>query len=74
MARWLGGTNDSSPKRLIFQVLFFPQFLAKLFEKSFQFIFLFSYHLIKIKIMGFECLKSIRNYEKKTLEHQTLGR
>ena len=34
---------------------------------------LFHYFLI-IKIKSFECPKSIRNYEKKCLEHQTLGR
>ena len=27
-----------------------------------------------MKIMGFECPKSIRNYEKKYLERQMLGR
>ena len=75
MARWLGRTNDSSTKHLMFQVLFFfLNFLQNSLKKSFQFIFLFSYNFIKMKIMGFECLKSIRNYEKKCMEHQTLGR
>ena len=39
---WVGGTNDSSTKRLMFQVLlFFHNFLQNSFQKSFQFIFLF---------------------------------
>ena len=47
---WFTGTNDSSTKGLMFQVLFFSQFLAKFFEKSFQ---------------SFECLEFIRNYLEK---------
>ena len=42
LGRWVAGTNDSSNKRLMFQVLFFFQnFLHDSLQKSFQFIFLF---------------------------------
>ena len=40
--RWVAGTNDSSTKRLMFQVLlFFHNFLQNSLQISFQFIFLF---------------------------------
>ena len=66
LVRWYAGTNDSSTKCLMFQVLFFfHNFLQKSLQKSFQFIFLFFYNFTKIKIKSFECPKSIRNYEKK---------
>ena len=42
LVRWFAGTNDSSTKRLIFQV-------------SFEFIFLFFYKFTKIKIKRIEC-------------------
>ena len=63
VARW--------DKRLIDQasdvpsIIFFLNFLQNSLKKSFQFIFLFFKNFMKIKIMGFDCLKSIRNYEKK---------
>ena len=62
------GTNKSSTKRLMFQVLFFfHDFLQNSLQKSFQFIFLFFYEITKMKIKSFECPKSIKNYEKKIL-------
>ena len=62
---WVTGTNDSSPKRLMFQVLFFSHcFLQNSLQKLFQFIFLFFYNFTEIKIKSFECPKSIRNYKK----------
>ena len=36
LVRWVAGTNDSSAKHLMFQVLFF---FHNFFQKSFQFIF-----------------------------------
>ena len=42
-------------------------------QKPFQFIFLSFYKFTKMKILSFECPKSIRNYEKKYLERKTLG-
>ena len=62
LVRWVAGTNDSSAKRLMFQVLLF---FHNFFQKSFQFIFSSFYKFTKIKTRSFECLKSIRNYEKK---------
>ena len=60
--RWVAGTNDSSTKCLMFQVLFFfHNFLQNSLQKSFQFIFLFFYKFTKTKIKSFECPKSIRN-------------
>ena len=62
---WFTGTNDSSTKRLMFQVLFFfHDFLQNSLQKWFQFIFLFFYKFTKIKTKSFECPKSIRNYKK----------
>ena len=62
-------------KGLMFQVLFFfHKILQKFLQKPFQFIFLFFYKITKIKLKSFECPKSIKNYEKKYLERQTLGR
>ena len=68
LVRWADGTNDSSTKRLMFQVLFFfHKILQNSLQKPFQFIFLFFYKITKMKIKSFECPKSIRNYEKKIL-------
>ena len=59
VARW--------DKRLINQVswcskyCFFFNFLLNSLQKSFH---LFSYNFLKVKVKSFECLKSIRNYEK----------
>jgi hypothetical protein len=66
LVRWVAGTNDSSTKRLMFQVLFFFQnFLQNSLKELFQFIyFLFFHKFTKMKIKSFECPKSIRNYEK----------
>ena len=48
-------------------IIFFPKILQNSLQKLFQFIFKFFFHKItKMKIKSFECLKSIRNYEKKT--------
>ena len=42
LGRWIAGTNDSSTKRLMFQVLFFlHNFLQNSLQKLFQFNFLF---------------------------------
>ena len=71
LARWLGGSVARWDNRLINQasdvpsIIFFLNFLQNSLHKSFQFIFLVFYNFIKIKIKNFECLKSIRNYEKK---------
>ena len=75
LGRRVAGTNDSSTKRLMFQVLLFFIISCKTYcKKSFQFIFFFFHNFTKIKIKSFECPKSIRNVKKKCLEHQTLGR
>ena len=58
--RWVAETNDSSTKRLMFQVLlFFHNFFQNSFQKSFQFIFL-NKNLKKV-------LSALRNYEKKIM-------
>ena len=62
LGRWVTWTNDSSSKRLMFQVLFFFIISCKIPCKNcFN---LFFYKFTKIKIKSFECPKSIRNYEK----------
>ena len=62
------GTEESSTKRLMFQVLFlFYDFLQDSLQKSFQFIFLIFYKITKIKIKCFECAKSIKKYKEKIL-------
>ena len=59
------GTNKLLTKRLIFQVLFFfSWFLAKFFTKIlsiYLFVILYNY---KIKILSFECPKSIKSIQK----------
>ena len=66
LVRWADGTNDSSTKRLMFQVLFFFIKSCKILCKNpFNLFFLFFYKITKMKIKSFECPKSIRNYEKK---------
>ena len=52
--------------------IFFHNFMQNSLQKSFHFIFLIFLQFHKIK--SFECPKSIRNYEKKYLELQMLGR
>ena len=52
---------------------FFHKILQNPLQKPFKFIFYFFYKITKMKIKSFECPKSIRNNEKKYLEHQTLG-
>ena len=62
---WFAGTNDSSTKRLMFQVLFFFTISCKILCKNgFNLFSYFFYNSIKIEIKSFECLMSIRNYEK----------
>ena len=39
LVRWADGTNDSSTKHLMFQVLFFHKLLQNSLQKPFQFIF-----------------------------------
>ena len=66
LGRWVDGPNNSSTKRLMFQVsFFFHKILQNSLQKPFQFIFLFFYKITKMKIKSFECQKYIRNYEKK---------
>ena len=69
LVRWADGTNVSSTKRLMFQVLFFFIKSCKIFCKIafnlFIYLFVFFYKITKMKIKSFECPKSIRNYEKK---------
>ena len=58
---WFAWTNESSTKRLMFQVLFFfHNFLQNSLQKLFQFFFF--YRSTKIEMKSFECLKSMRNY------------
>ena len=68
LVRWFAGTNDSSTKCPMFQVLFFfiffSYFLAEFFTKIVSIYFFFFYKFTKIKIKSFECPKSIRNYKK----------
>ena len=61
---WFAGTNDSSTKCLMFQVFFFMISWKILCKNGFNVFSIFSYELTKIKTKSFECLKSIRNYEK----------
>ena len=69
LVRWADGTNDSLTKCLMFQVLFFISInLAKFFAKTFL------YKITKMKIKNFECLKSMRNYEKKMSETWSMSR
>ena len=68
LVHWADGKNDSSTKRLMFQVLFFfHKILQNSLQKPFQLFFLFFYKITEMKIKSFECPKSIRNYEKKIL-------
>ena len=61
------GTNGSSTKHLMFQVLLFFMTSCKILCKNpFNLhIFLFSYKITKIKIKSFESPKSIKKYQKK---------
>jgi hypothetical protein len=58
------GTNESSTKRMMFQVFFFHDFLQNSLQKSFQFIFLFFYKITKIKVKNFERPESIKSIKK----------
>ena len=61
MIPWFAGTNDSSTKHLMFQVIFlFHNFLQKFLQKPFQFIYDVFYKFTK---KSFECPKSIENYK-----------
>ena len=56
------------------QVLFLlHKILQNFLQKPFEIILLF-YKITKMKIKSFECPKSIKNYKKKYLERQKLGR
>ena len=72
LIRLANGTNDSSTKRLMFQVLFFFIKSCKILCKNLFIHFLLFYKDKKMKVESFECPKSIRNYEKKYWERQTL--
>ena len=62
------GTNESSTKRLMFQVLFFFIKSCKILCKDpFNLFSYFFYKITKMKIKSFKYPKSIRNYEKKIL-------
>merc|ERR1712016_26656 len=59
------GTNESSTKRLMFQLLFFfHDFLQNSLQKYFQSICLFLLKNTKIKGKRFECSKSIKSLKK----------
>ena len=65
LGRWADGTNESSTKRLMFQVLlFFHDFLQNSLQKYFQSICLFFKKNTKIKVKSFECPKSIKSLKK----------
>ena len=56
------GTNESSSKRLIFQIFFFSMISCKILCKNpFNLFFHFFYIITKIKIKSFECTKSIKS-------------
>ena len=64
---WFAGTNDSSTKRLMFQVciiFFFIIFCKILGKNRFNLFFNFFYKFTKIKMKSFEWPKSMRNYKK----------
>ena len=59
------GTNESSTKRLMFQVLFFFMISCKILCKNpFNLFSYFFYKITKIKIKSFECPKSIKSIKK----------
>jgi hypothetical protein len=62
MVCWFTGTNYSSTKCLMFQVLFFSQFLAKFFAKIVS-IYLFLFFDKFTKIKSYEGPNSIRNFK-----------
>ena len=63
LVRWDDGTNNSSTKHLMLQVLFFfHKILQNSLQKPFQFFF---YKITKMKVKSFEFLTDIRSYEKK---------
>ena len=62
---WADGTNESSTKRLMFQVLFFFMISCKILCKNpFNLFSYFFYKITKIKIKSFECPKSIKSIKK----------
>ena len=64
-ACWVDGTNDSSTKGLMFQVLFFFMISCKILCKNpFNLFSYFFYKITKIKIKSFECPKSIKSIKK----------
>ena len=68
-------TNESSTKRLIFQLLFLFMISCKILCKNpFNlFSYFFFYKITKIKLKCFECPKSMNYEKKKYLERQILG-
>ena len=65
LVRWFARTNDSSNKRLMFQVLFFFMISCKiLFKNPFNLFSYFFYKITNIKIKSFECPKSIKSIKK----------
>ena len=70
LVRWTDGTNNSSTKCLMFQVLFFFKSCKILCKTPFN---LFFSEITKKKMKSFDCPKSIRSYEKKYMECQMLG-
>ena len=56
LVRWANWTNDSSTKRLMFQVwFFFHKILQNSLQKHFLFMFSFFCRITKMKIKSFEC-------------------
>ena len=65
LVHWTDGTNNSSTKRLMFQVLsFFIKSCKSLSKNPFNSSFNFFHRITKIKIKSFEFPKSIKNYKK----------
>ena len=65
LGRLDNGTNESSTKRLMFQVLFFFMISCKIPCKNpFNLFSYFFYKITKIKIKSFECPKSIKSIKK----------
>ena len=62
---WTMGQTNRRPSVWCSKYFFFSKILHNSLRKSFQFIFIFFYKIIKNKIKIFECPKPIRNYEKK---------
>ena len=76
MIRWADRINDSSNKRLMFQVLFFfHKILQNSLQKPCQLFLLFFLKITKMKMKSFECPDSTKKlWKEKYRERHTLGR